>query len=40
MKGNIVQLALFLLQWCVSLAHSSMSEMQSTELIYGQYHEY
>ena len=35
-----VQLALFLLQLCVLLAHSSMSEMESTDLDYGHDHEH
>ena len=34
------QLALFLPQLCVSLAHSSMSEMQSTEQTCGDENEY
>ena len=37
---TFVQLAFFLLQLCVSLAHSSMSEMQSKEYTCGHDHEY
>lgn len=35
-----VQLALFLLQLCVLLVHSLMSEMESTDLTYGHNHEH